>query len=1365
MNRKRCSRLRIVVAVLAALAFANQAQAGWYSFSWSFRKTITLNGGLVPAAQANFPVLVSFTDAQLGAGAQASGNDILFTAADGTTKLDHQIESYTSPAGKLVAWVRVPALASPANTAILIYYGNAAAANQQNPTGVWDASFRGVWHLHADLLDSTSNAANGVPTGTANASPAQIADGQAFNGIGDSIQTPSVVLQTADSFTVSTWFKANQTIPTHLLWEGDGVNGNGWGNPGQEMHLSLGTVVGLSAVPNFLSIFLGDIDNPANPAVLQAEIAFTDKTAWHQAAGVITNLSTAPLATLYLDGVAVASDGGTAGSPRLARGGWTAPLRFGRPGQATRFFDGSLDEVRISDASRSPTWIQTEYNNLTKQGVGAGLFILSLGAQATAVELQSFEARGADGAVDLAWTTASELHNLGFHLYRSLSVEGPFERITASLIPGLGSSVSGQDYSYRDAGLPNGIACFYKLEDVDTSGVTTLHGPVSATPAVSAPGGGEGSGRLAHGDPSENSLTVLESDARHALVELRTGGFFSRPNPDGTVEIAIPGFESTARPGAPDLPTRSTWIDAIAGRRALVTSVQALDTVVFSDLRPAPAGTPDVAISRDGATVRPTRLHHSADPAFHRGFYPRSMARIVGTGFQQETKKAHLQLSPLRWNASTEQLLFARRLLVRIDFTGAEPREISLGGSRGFRPVVGPRPSRGAIQLLTRDKGLYRVSFEDVFPARRYAVLPARLHLSRQGEPVPFFVDRSVFGPGASLYFLSNGAALNPNADHATYELARTSGGLRMTTASAPPSGLATSFSWRSLTWEQNKTYQAGLLDAPDLWLWEVLISPVTKSHPFTIDQLASTSEPARLSVDLQGGSDFAADPDHHVRLYVNGAFVGETWWDGKLARTLAADVPSGLLLDGANTLQIENVGDTAADYSFVFLDRFSLSYPRLTSAAGGVFEGTVSAAGIVDVAGLGSGSILVDTTDAVPRWLTGATPSALGMAFRAETGRSYLAVSPEAVLRPEVRVSAAVNLRATMNRADYLLIGPREFLSAARSLTSLRQSQGLRTKTVALEDVYDQFGFGEAGPQAVKAFLAYAYHSWQKPSPRYVLLLGDASYDPKNFLKSGTEDRLPTPITKTTFIWTASDPSYALVNGDDLLPDLAIGRLPAASLAEAQILVDKVLAFEEAHRDLTGPAVLVADNEDEAGPFEKNADEIASLLPGNPVEKLYLRDLAAQGKDTRTAIRNALDDGASLMSYVGHGSIAVWASENIWNNLDVNTLKPQPQQPILLTLDCLNGFFHFPPLNSLTEQMVKAEGKGAIAAVSPSGLSLDEPAHVFHKALVKHLLSGANVRLGDAFLAAQADYATSGAFPELLAIYHLFGDPAMKVH
>jgi hypothetical protein len=133
-------------------------------------------------------------------------------------------------------------------------------------------------------------------------------------------------------------------------------------------------------------------------------------------------------------------------------------------------------------------------------------------------------------------------------------------------------------------------------------------------------------------------------------------------------------------------------------------------------------------------------------------------------------------------------------------------------------------------------------------------------------------------------------------------------------------------------------------------------------------------------------------------------------------------------------------------------------------------------------------------------------------------------------------------------------------------------------------------------------------------------------------------------------------------------------------------------------------------------------------------------------------------------VSYVGHGSIAVWASENVWNNTDVAALGPQARQPVLLTLNCLNGFFHFPPLDSLSEAMVKAEGRAAVAAFSPSGLSLDAPAHLFHRALVGELVSGRHRRIGDALLAAQAGYLDSGAFPELLAIYHLFGDPAMRV-
>jgi hypothetical protein len=250
--------------------------------------------------------------------------------------------------------------------------------------------------------------------------------------------------------------------------------------------------------------------------------------------------------------------------------------------------------------------------------------------------------------------------------------------------------------------------------------------------------------------------------------------------------------------------------------------------------------------------------------------------------------------------------------------------------------------------------------------------------------------------------------------------------------------------------------------------------------------------------------------------------------------------------------------------------------------------------------------------------------------------------------------------------------------------------------------------------------------------------------------------------MLRTSYLWTASDPVYAALNGDDLLPDVALGRLPAGTVDEARIMVDKVVAFETSGRSFSGPAVLVADNADSGGDFEADADDVgSSVLASRAVEKLYLRDLGGQ---TRSAIQGAFDSGPAFVSYIGHGGIAVWASENVWNNVDVDSLSPQPQLPLAFTMNCLDGYFHFPSLNSLAEQLVKADGKGAIAAFAPSGLSVNDPAHRYHKLLLREITVGGHERLGDAVLAAQNAYANSGDFPELLAIYHLFGDPALRI-
>jgi hypothetical protein len=296
-----------------------------------------------------------------------------------------------------------------------------------------------------------------------------------------------------------------------------------------------------------------------------------------------------------------------------------------------------------------------------------------------------------------------------------------------------------------------------------------------------------------------------------------------------------------------------------------------------------------------------------------------------------------------------------------------------------------------------------------------------------------------------------------------------------------------------------------------------------------------------------------------------------------------------------------------------------------------------------------------------------------------------------------------------------------------------------------------------------VKDFLSYAYHHWRKPAPRYVLLLGDATYDFKDYLATGVTNQLPPLMVRTSYLWTASDPAYAAVNGEDILPDLAVGRLPAASAEELRVMVEKILAYEVSGSLSSAGAVLVADNPDGAGDFERDAEEVASsILASRDPQRIYLGRLGVE--PTRQAIVDALDAGASLLSYVGHGGIPLWAQETIFTSSQVAGLSPQSAQPLVLTMNCLNGYFHFPYFNALSEELLKAEGKGAIAAFSPSGLSLNDPAHLFHQALLRELVSDTHARLGDAVLAAQAAYAATGVFPELVRIYHTLGDPALTI-
>ena len=1055
----------------------------------------------------------------------------------------------------------------------------------------------------------------------------------------------------------------------------------------------------------------------------------------------------------------------------------------------------------------------------------------------TAVKLMEFTALGLPGAVDLGWRTGSELDNLGFHLHRAPSAEGPWTRITPSLIPGLGTSPLGASYSWRDEGLVNGQTYFYRLEDVDTASVSTFHGPVSAVPETApAEDGDEGSGDdggddgagesgpgddgsgdtasgplpactspasalpcvETYGDPSDVSIREVKRTSRHAVLELQTGGFEAVHEPDGRVWVRIPGFEDPEDPRAPALPFKRVMVDAPVGKAAQVSWVRERGVESYPGLVPSAVGYREMDVRADG-TVRPGR--RAAQLRATRGdLVPRRLARLGEASFVGESKHLPVELFPVRYDGARGGVRLSRRLRVRVEFGGREAKETGQG-SRGRRnPRKRPGGGEAFVYLHTTQKGLYGVPFEALLPGRTRGLSLDLVKLQRRGESVPFHVEpsRTSFGPGSVLYFYVDREAESTSySGEVVYELVRASGGTPMQKVSASPYGdPLTTPSVAPSAHETNRIYQSGLLDAEDLWQWENLVGGVSKTKSVELEGVDPTSPRfGRVVVWLQGASDAESVVDHHIEVLVNGTFVGETVWDGKLPHRFEAEVAASRFHEGTNDLTVRNAGDTGV-YSLVFLDRFRVEYPQQSALRGGVFEGEWSEEGIAQVAlsgGTGGPGLLpvipralsrstpegstgtrsvagtvsslaaVDVTDsAQPLWLVGLEPGPGSVRLRAESGRRYVLASPEGVLTPRISAPVPTSLRSPANQADYILITPQAFVPAAQALLERRESQGLRTKVATLEEITSAFGHGEASGEAIQAFLTHAYQEWRRPSPRYVVLLGDGSHDPRNFIGTSGPAPLPVLFLKTSYLVTASDPAMAAVNGDDLLPDLAIGRLPAQTAEQAQSLVEKLLAWEDSGQGLSGNAVLVADNPDEAGDFEADiADVRDSFLGSHDPQTILLRQ---EGANTRAKILEAFDAGASFVSYAGHGGAAVWASENVLNSWDVASLQAQSEQPVMLTLNCLNGYFVAPSFDSLGEAYLKAQGRGTIAAFSPSGLSLDGPAHQFHRALMSELTSGSYERLGDAVLAAQESYAQTGMLPELLSVYHLLGDPGMVI-
>ena len=391
-----------------------------------------------------------------------------------------------------------------------------------------------------------------------------------------------------------------------------------------------------------------------------------------------------------------------------------------------------------------------------------------------------------------------------------------------------------------------------------------------------------------------------------------------------------------------------------------------------------------------------------------------------------------------------------------------------------------------------------------------------------------------------------------------------------------------------------------------------------------------------------------------------------------------------------------------------------------------------------------------------------------------------YVALEDHRLKRPlRIARDAFGDLKSASNGADFIIITHADFATAADRLASWRRRDDrfgapLATAVVDVQDIYDEFSGGLLDPMAIRSFVNYAVDHWH-PAPFFVLLMGDGTYDYKNNSGSSHTNWMP-PFQDGISMY---DEWYVRVDGVDVLPDLAVGRLPVQSAAEAAAVVDKLIAYDMAPEP--GPwqtrVLLVADdlhNPQFAEPetyFILHAEIMVSELPRDlDLTKLYLARFPLEGRTkpkAREEFVKRFNDGALILTYLGHGNPETLAHEQMFVlSRDLERIDNGGRLPFMYTAASQVGVFDDPLRQSIPEALVNRSNGGVVGIISATRVGFHNSnivlAMEFHRLMYRR--GNSDVAVGTALMAAKQNLDVNAAYRLNIQRYSLLGDPTMRL-
>ena len=415
-------------------------------------------------------------------------------------------------------------------------------------------------------------------------------------------------------------------------------------------------------------------------------------------------------------------------------------------------------------------------------------------------------------------------------------------------------------------------------------------------------------------------------------------------------------------------------------------------------------------------------------------------------------------------------------------------------------------------------------------------------------------------------------------------------------------------------------------------------------------------------------------------------------------------------------------------------------------------------------------------------------TPTDKPRRFIAFNGTDYKNVTPIGKISNQ-------NLHGFDN-TDMVIICHPNFLSEANRLAKFRANQNkITVKVVTPQQVYNEFSSGAQDIGAIRNFMRYLYDNHSQ-TIKYLLLFGSPSYDYRGRV-NGTQIFVPNyqGVTESNYISEdipfSCDDFFGIldINGGSLnkdLIDVAVGRFPVSTLAEAKIAVDKTINASQRNHittqnvlqvsnfgDWRNVMTFVADDKYK-GPFipdaEAAANIIASKTPAFNLEKIYCDaypQVSYAGGYRYPEVNNALnmrmERGTLVIAYFGHGSGNGWAHARILEISDITNWKNKYNQPLMITLTCTFGWYDKPTISPAELAFLNANG-GVSAMITTSRISYsnkDYGNQLFEEIRTKWD-NNRYKTVGEIHKLAKNNY---GGTSHMINMIYLMGDPAMLIN